>query len=92
MGDLLLDCSGWNYGDTPENSGWTGVFYPDAKTKRLRHYSQFFNTAEIDSTFYEEFYTNMSRGTFIASQKQLHRNSNSPSRYRKLYACQTNEN
>jgi len=46
MGDLLLGCSGWNYGDSPENGGWTGVFYPDAKTKRLCHYSQFFDVAE----------------------------------------------
>ena len=69
MGDLLLGCSGWNYGDTPQNGGWTGVFYPDAKTKRLRHYSQFFDTAEIDATFYEKFYTNMSRGTFIGMSK-----------------------
>ncbi|MFL6350181.1 MAG: DUF72 domain-containing protein [Nitrososphaeraceae archaeon] len=70
MGDLLLGCSGWNYGHTPENGGgWTGVFYPDANTKRLRYYSQFFNTAEIDSTFYEKFYTNMTKGTFIGMSK-----------------------
>ena len=69
MGDLLSGCSGWNYGDTPENGGWTGVFYPDAKTKRLRHYSQFFDTAEIYSTFFEKFYSNMSRGTFIGMSK-----------------------
>ncbi|MFL6460014.1 MAG: DUF72 domain-containing protein [Nitrososphaeraceae archaeon] len=70
MGDLLLGCSGWNYCNTPENGGgWTGVFYPDANTKRLRYYSQFFDTAEIDSTFYEKFYTNMTRGTFIGMSK-----------------------
>lgn len=70
MGDLLLACSGWNYGHTPENGGgWTGVFYPDANTKRLRYYSQFFDTAEIDSTFYEKFYTNMTKGTFIGMSK-----------------------
>jgi uncharacterized protein YecE (DUF72 family) len=70
MGDLLLGCSGWNYGHTPENGGgWTGVFYPDANTKRLRYYSQFFDTAEIDSTFYEKFYTNMTKGTFIGMSK-----------------------
>jgi uncharacterized protein YecE (DUF72 family) len=67
---VLLGCSGWNYGDTPENGdGWTGVFYPDANTKRLRYYSQFFDTAEIDSTFYEKFYTNMTKGTFIGMSK-----------------------
>jgi uncharacterized protein YecE (DUF72 family) len=69
MGELFLGCSGWNYGDKPEKGGWTGVFYPDANTKRLRYYSQFFDTAEIDSTFYEKFYTNMTKGTFIGMSK-----------------------
>ena len=69
-GELLLGCSGWNYADTAaDKGGWTGVFYPDSNTKRLRYYSQFFNTAEMDSTFYEKFYTNMTRGTFIGMAK-----------------------
>jgi uncharacterized protein YecE (DUF72 family) len=68
-GELLLGCSGWNYGDTADKGGWTGVFYPDKETKRLRYYSQFFNTAEMDSTFYEKFYTNMTTGTFIGMAK-----------------------
>ena len=50
MGDLLLGCSGWNYPDTSDKGGWTGLFYPDKDTKRLRCYSQFFSTAEMDST------------------------------------------
>jgi uncharacterized protein YecE (DUF72 family) len=50
MGEVLLGCSGWNYPDTADKGGWTGVFYPDKDTKRLRYYSQFFNTAEMDST------------------------------------------
>src|SRR5918911_45212 len=62
---VLVGCSGWNYGDTPDKGGWIGVFYPDSDTKRLRYYSQFFNTAEMDSTFYERFYSNMTKGTFI---------------------------
>src|SRR5919202_1074390 len=62
---LLVGCSGWNYGDTPDKGGWTGVFYPDKDTKRLRYYSQFFNTAEMDSIFYEKFYSQMTKGTFI---------------------------
>src|ERR671932_1108036 len=62
---VLVGCSGWNYGDTPDKGGWTGVFYPDKDTKRLRYYSQFFNTAEMDSIFYEKFYSKMTRGTFI---------------------------
>ena len=65
MGEILLGCSGWNYGDTPDKGGWTGVFYPDKDTKRLRYYSQFFNTAEMDSIFYERFYSQMTKGTFI---------------------------
>jgi len=65
MGNLILGCSGWNYPDTADKGGRTGVFYPDKDTKRLRYYSQFFNTAEMDSTFYEKFYSHMTRGTFI---------------------------
>jgi uncharacterized protein YecE (DUF72 family) len=65
MGEFLLGCSGWNYPDTADKGGWTGVFYPDKDTKRLRYYSQFFNTAEMDSTFYDRFYSQMTKGTFI---------------------------
>jgi uncharacterized protein YecE (DUF72 family) len=69
MGDLLIGCSSWNYGDTPEKGGWVGVFYPSKDTKRLRFYSQFFNTAEMDSIFYEKFYSHMTKGTFIGMAK-----------------------
>lgn len=69
MGELLLGCSGWNYGDTPDKGGWVGIFYPDRNTKRLRYYSQFFNTAEMDSIFYEKFYSHMTKGTFIGMVK-----------------------
>src|SRR5690242_14220132 len=65
MEEILIGCSGWNYTDTPDKGGWTGVFYPDKDTKRLRYYSQFFNTAEMDSSFYEKFYSQMTKGTFI---------------------------
>jgi uncharacterized protein YecE (DUF72 family) len=65
MGELLLGCSGWNYGDTSDKGGWVGVFYPDKDTKRLRFYSQFFETAEMDSIFYQKFYSHMTKGTFI---------------------------
>ena len=65
MEEILIGCSGWNYTDTPDKGGWTGVFYPDKDTKRLRYYSQFFNTAEMDSSFYEIFYSQMTKGTFI---------------------------
>ncbi len=36
MGDLMLGCSGWNYPDSADKGGWTGVFYPAKTTKRLR--------------------------------------------------------
>jgi uncharacterized protein YecE (DUF72 family) len=70
MGKLLIGCSGWNYGSLPEESGgWIGVFYPDKETKRLRHYSEFFDTAEMDASFYERFYSSMTKGTFIGMSK-----------------------
>jgi uncharacterized protein YecE (DUF72 family) len=69
MGEFLLGCSGWNYPDSADKGGWTGVFYPDKATKRLRHYSQFFSTAEMDSTFYEKFYSHMTKGTFIGMSR-----------------------
>jgi uncharacterized protein YecE (DUF72 family) len=70
MGKLLIGCSGWNYGSLPEeNGGWIGVFYPDKETKRLRHYSEFFDTAEMDASFYERFYNSMTKGTFIGMSK-----------------------
>src|SRR5207247_2661196 len=43
---LLLGTSGWSY---PE---WVGVFYPTSTESKLKHYTQVFPTAEIDSTFY----------------------------------------
>jgi uncharacterized protein YecE (DUF72 family) len=69
MGELLLGCSGWNYGDTPDKGGWVGIFYPDKNTKRLGYYSQYFDTAEMDSIFYEKFYSHMTKGTFIGMVK-----------------------
>jgi uncharacterized protein YecE (DUF72 family) len=64
MGELLIGCSGWDYPETPPK-GWLGVFYPSRKTKKLHYYSQFFSTAEMDSTFYNEFYSKMTKGTFV---------------------------
>jgi len=45
MGSLLLGTSGWSYVD------WVGPFYESDK-HMLRQYSEVFNTAEVDSTFY----------------------------------------
>ena len=70
MRKLLIGCSGWNYGSLPENNGgWIGVFYPNKEIKRLRYYSEFFDTAEMDASFYERFYNNMTKGTFIGMSK-----------------------
>jgi uncharacterized protein YecE (DUF72 family) len=64
MGELLIGCSGWDYPEPPPK-GWLGVFYPSRNTKKLHYYSQFFSTAEMDSTFYNEFYSKMTKGTFV---------------------------
>jgi uncharacterized protein YecE (DUF72 family) len=69
MAQISLGCSGWNYGDSVEKGGWVGSFYPDAQTKRLRYYSEFFPTAELDATFYEKFYSKMTSGTFYGMVK-----------------------
>ena len=45
MSSLLLGTSGWSYVD------WVGPFYESDKYM-LRQYSEVFNTAEVDSTFY----------------------------------------
>jgi uncharacterized protein YecE (DUF72 family) len=69
LGRVLIGCSGWSYPDKAENGGWTKAFYPDTKTKRLSYYSQYFNTAEIDSTFYEKFYMYMTKDIFFRMAK-----------------------
>lgn len=47
---ILVGCSGWSYDD------WVGQFYPIELAKRkgdwFAYYAQFFNTVEINSTFY----------------------------------------
>jgi len=47
---LYIGTSGWSY---PKGEGtWNGYFYPLGKINELEFYSQFFNTVEINSTFY----------------------------------------
>ena len=47
---LYIGTSGWSY---PKGRGtWTGYFYPKGKINGLEYYSQFFNTVEINSSFY----------------------------------------
>lgn len=44
--------SGWSYPPSSGSGSWTGVFYPLSRTDELKFYSQYFNTVEINSTFY----------------------------------------
>ena len=46
MGEVRLGTSGWSYKE------WEGPFYPKGEKKKLTYYSRFFDTVEIDSTFY----------------------------------------
>jgi uncharacterized protein YecE (DUF72 family) len=46
LADVRLGTSGWSYKE------WEGPFYPKGEKKKLSYYSKFFNTVEIDSTFY----------------------------------------
>ncbi len=66
---VLIGCSGWSYSDSFERGGWVKAFYPDAQTKKLPYYAQFFNTAEMDATFYEKFYMYMTKDTFTAMDR-----------------------
>jgi uncharacterized protein YecE (DUF72 family) len=46
MGKVSLGTSGWSYKE------WEGPFYPKGEKKKLTYYSRYFDTVEIDSTFY----------------------------------------
>ena len=49
-GGIYIGTSGWSY---PKGGGtWKGYFYPGGKINELEYYSQFFNTVEINSSFY----------------------------------------
>jgi uncharacterized protein YecE (DUF72 family) len=48
--DIYIGTSGWSY---PKGEGtWKGFFYPPGKINELEFYSQFFNTVELNSSFY----------------------------------------
>lgn len=66
---MNIGCSGWSYSDSFYTGGWVKIFYPDAQTKKLQYYAQFFDTAEMDSTFYEKFYMYMTKDTFAILNK-----------------------
>jgi uncharacterized protein YecE (DUF72 family) len=47
---IYIGTSGWSY---PKGEGtWNGFFYPPGKINELEYYSQFFDTVEINSSFY----------------------------------------
>jgi uncharacterized protein YecE (DUF72 family) len=47
---IYIGTCGWSY---PQGEGtWKGYFYPAGKINELEYYSQFFNTVEINSSFY----------------------------------------
>ena len=47
---VYIGTSGWSY---PKGRGtWAGYFYPAGTTNELEYYRQFFNTVEINSSFY----------------------------------------
>ncbi|MBC8274285.1 MAG: DUF72 domain-containing protein [Chloroflexi bacterium] len=47
---IYIGTSGWSY---PKGEGtWAGYFYPSGKVNELEYYSQFFNTVEVNSSFY----------------------------------------
>lgn len=54
-GKLWLGCSGWSYDE------WVGTVYKNTKESKLAAYSNLFDIAEINSTFYR----NPSKGTVI---------------------------
>jgi uncharacterized protein YecE (DUF72 family) len=48
--NIFIGTSGWSY---PKGEGtWKGYFYPSGKINELEYYSQYFNTVEINSSFY----------------------------------------
>jgi uncharacterized protein YecE (DUF72 family) len=56
MAQVLIGTSGWSYSDTSDKGGWVGSFYPNKSIKKLPYYSQYFNTVEFDSIYYQKFY------------------------------------
>ncbi len=48
--EIYVGTSGWSY---PKGEGtWNGHFYPSGKIDELSFYAQFFNSVEINSSFY----------------------------------------
>ena len=61
---LRIGTAGYSYPGPPPK-GWFGIFYPEARGKRfdeLGYYAQFFDTVEINTTFYRPPSPDMARG------------------------------
>ncbi len=58
MKTVKVGCSGWSY------NHWVGVFYPEKTEKKnfLSFYSKFFDTVEVNSTFYHLPFTGYVKG------------------------------
>ena len=50
MAKIYIGTSGWSY--PPGEGTWNGHFYPAGKIDELAYYSRFFNTVEVNSSFY----------------------------------------
>jgi uncharacterized protein YecE (DUF72 family) len=61
---IFVGTCGYSYPGEPPN-GWSGVFYPEAGKRRLDElafYATFFDSVEINSTFYRPSTAEMARG------------------------------
>jgi uncharacterized protein YecE (DUF72 family) len=57
---IHIGTSGWSY---PKGEGtWKGNFYPAGKVDELEYYSQFFDTVEVNSSFYRPPDPGIARG------------------------------
>jgi uncharacterized protein YecE (DUF72 family) len=57
-----IGTSGWSYPTRSGRGTWTGVFYPLKKVDELQFYAVYFNTVEINSTFYRPCSPKMAEG------------------------------
>ena len=64
MGELLIGCSGWNYGDTTDKEDDRSILSRQ-QHKEADTIHSFFDTEEMDSIFYEKFYSKMTKGTLL---------------------------
>lgn len=57
---IRIGTSGWNY---PTGEGrWTHVFYPSTRVDQLQFYARFFDTVEVNNSFYRPLDPKVSQG------------------------------